>query len=60
MADTQEAKEEPEPSALSHMVRKDSIVRAPENSGVAACWRTCRGSKGSAMAATKRLALPSK
>ena len=33
MAHTHEAKDEPEPSALSHMVRKASIVRAPENSG---------------------------
>ena len=60
MADTQEAKDEPEPSALSHMVRKVSIVRAPENSGAAASSLIWRGSKGRAMAATKRLALPSK
>ena len=42
------------------MVRNPSIVREPEYSGPAACSFTCLGSKGRAMAATNRLALPSK
>src|ERR1700722_10343135 len=60
MADRHEANDEPDPSAASHMVRKASIVRAPEYSGAAACALTCRGSKGNDIAATKRLAFPSK
>src|SRR5579859_1908710 len=60
MAERQEANDEPVPSARSHMERKPSIVRAPEYSVAAACSLTSLGSKGRDMAATKRLALPSK
>ena len=58
MAATHDAKDEPEFSARSHMVRKPSTTPAP--AGDAAWSATTRGSKGNAMAATKRLALPSK
>ena len=61
MAATHDAKDEPEPSAWSHMVRKPSTMPAPaSDAGVGCMPATWRGSKGSAMAATKRLALPSK
>ena len=63
MAATHEAKDDPVPSARSHMVRKPSIDAAPRGlrrAGSACSFSTWAGSKGSAMAATKRLALPSK
>ena len=53
----------PVPSAWSHMVRKPyDIVPGARVRRASAAWPslTCLGSKGSAMAATKRLALPSK
>ena len=63
MPATQAAKEEPVPSASSHMARNPSMTRAPTDAGEGEvddeCW-TWRGSNGSAIAATKRLALPSK
>ena len=63
MAATHEAKDEPEPSALSHMVRKPVTMPAPSDPSEPASGArpaTWAGSNGSAMAATNRLALPSK
>ena len=62
---TQAANEEPVPSAWSHIVRKPVTTIVP---GVVndvgepecSCFWTLRGSKGSAIAATNRLAFPSK
>ena len=61
---TQAANEEPVPSAWSHMERKPVITKVPDarrtSSRSSSCMATVRGSKGRAMAATKRLAFPSK
>ena len=60
MAAAHDAKSDPVPSAWSHMVRNPSTSAAPAPEPVPAPSLTTLGSKGSAMAATKRLALPSK
>ena len=59
---TQAANEEPVPSAWSHIVRKPvmTIVPGVVDEPECSCFWTARGSKGRAIAATNRLAFPSK